>query len=73
MYSGTYYENVVVNKSINIIGEDRNTTIIDGVGSGNGVNVTADYVTISGFTVQNSGSDWPDAGIKLESVQHCRI
>jgi pectin methylesterase-like acyl-CoA thioesterase len=27
VYSGTYYENVVVNKSINLTGEDRDTTI----------------------------------------------
>ena len=30
VYSGIYYENVVINKRINLIGEDRNGTIIDG-------------------------------------------
>ncbi|MCD6573643.1 MAG: right-handed parallel beta-helix repeat-containing protein, partial [Thermoplasmata archaeon] len=73
VYSGIYYENVVINKRINLVGEDRNTTIIDGSGSGNVVEITADCVTISDFTVQNSGSNWSDAGIKLHGVQHCRI
>ena len=30
VFSGTYYENVVINKSIKLIGEDKNTTIIFG-------------------------------------------
>lgn len=65
VYSGTYYENVVVNnKSINLVGENKDTTIIDGGGTGNVVNVSSDGVTISGFTVQHSGS-WSFAGITL--------
>ncbi|KAA0007607.1 MAG: hypothetical protein FE036_03360 [Thermoplasmata archaeon] len=62
VFNGTYYENVVVNKSINLIGEDRNTTIIDGGGSGSAVTVTADGCTIKGFTVTGS-----DAGIDIRS------
>ena len=72
VYSRTYYENVIVNKSINLIGENENTTVIDGNLSGDVVKVTANYVTISRFTVQNSGN-WSNAGINLHSVQHCRI
>jgi hypothetical protein len=30
VYNGTYYENLVVNTSINLIGEDREGTIING-------------------------------------------
>ena len=63
-YSSPYYENVVVNKSINLIGENKDTTIIDGNHSGNCVYVTADYVDISGFTIQN-GKFW---GIYLETI-----
>ncbi|KAF5413826.1 MAG: Cell surface glycoprotein [Candidatus Methanophagaceae archaeon] len=61
---GTYTENVVVNRSISLIGADRNTTIIDGSGYGTVVNVTANNVNISGFTMKNSGYL---AGIKLSS------
>ncbi len=34
VYSGTYYEHINVNLAINLIGEDKNTTIIDGGGIG---------------------------------------
>ena len=53
--SSPYVENVIVNKSINLIGEDKDTTAIDGDMSGEGVYVTADWVNISGFTIQNCG------------------
>jgi len=33
IYAGTYYENVVVNKTIDLIGENTDTTIIDGGGN----------------------------------------
>jgi parallel beta-helix repeat protein len=66
VYSGTYYENVVVNKIIDLIGEYKNTTIIDGGGSGSVIFVSSDEVNISGFTVQNSSPSWFDSGIKLD-------
>ncbi len=52
--SGTYYESIIIDKPINLVGEDRDTTIIDGSGSGDVVKVTADWVNISGFTIRNS-------------------
>lgn len=51
--AGTYYENLVVDKSINLIGANRDTTIINGGGSSNGVYVSADLVNISGFRILN--------------------
>jgi parallel beta-helix repeat protein len=55
--SAPYHENIIVKKSINLIGEDRNTTIIDGGGYENVVYFRlADWVTIRGFTIQNSGT-----------------
>lgn len=73
--AGTYYENVVVNKSLAIIGEDKNTTIIDGGGVGDVVNITVDWVNINGFMIQNSGSNGPldyDTGIAIRS-NNCTI
>jgi parallel beta-helix repeat protein len=55
--NGTYYENVVVNKTISLIGEKKSTTIVDGGGDGGKstvvIGVTASDVHISGFTVRN--------------------
>jgi len=65
VYNGIYYENVVVNKTINLTGEERNSTIIDGIGIGDVVNVSADWVNISKFTIQNGGSNTRDSGIKI--------
>jgi len=56
VYNGTYYENVIVYKSINLIGENRETTIIEGNRS---VYLSVDWVNISGFTIQ--------CGIDLDS------
>ena len=58
VYNGTYYENVVVNKSINLIGEDRNSTIIDGVGIGDVITITNDNTLLKNFTIQN-GAYYP--------------
>ena len=67
--SSPYYENVVVDKSIKLIGEDKFTTVIDGNMIGDVVSVTADSVNISGFTVQNS----EDAGIKVGSSSNTMV
>ncbi|MGC9308367.1 MAG: hypothetical protein ACP5FL_06275, partial [Thermoplasmatota archaeon] len=56
--NGTYYENVIVNKTIDLIGEDRNGTIIDGGGNGNVVFTSVDWVNISDFYICNSGQTW---------------
>ncbi|UCE39136.1 MAG: right-handed parallel beta-helix repeat-containing protein [Thermoplasmata archaeon] len=73
VYSGTYYENVIVDKIINLIGEDRDTTIINASGIGDAVYVTADWVNITGFTAIGSDDEWDDGGIKLDMVRNCRV
>ena len=52
VYSGIYFEHVPVNKTLSLVGEDKNTTIVDGGGNGNVVKVTADWVNITGFSVR---------------------
>lgn len=53
--AGIYYEHVVVDKSVSLIGEDRSATVIDGDWTiGNGINVTASNVSVSGFTIRNN-------------------
>ena len=55
--SSPYYENVKVDKSITLTGEDKDTTIIDAGGSGDVINISEDDVTISGFTIQHGEWD----------------
>ena len=65
--SGIYYENITIDKSISLIGEDKNTTIIDGKNIGNVVTVTSDWVNISGFTIQNSNLNVTSFAVNIES------
>jgi parallel beta-helix repeat protein len=53
--SGLYYEHVLVNKSVSIIGENENKTIIDGYGNGTILQIEANNVSISHLTLQFSG------------------
>jgi len=52
--SSPYYERVQINKSIDLIGEDRNTTVIDANGGGVVICISSDNVSINEFTLQNS-------------------
>lgn len=64
--SSPYYEHIFIDKSINLIGEKRHSTIIDGSVSGVVVSITADRVTISRFTIQNGGFEYY-GGMKVRS------
>ena len=68
--SGIYYENLFIKKSISLIGEDKDTTIINGRAINDVVYVSSDWVNISCFTIKNSGKHgYPnfDAGVDLRS------
>jgi parallel beta-helix repeat protein len=65
--SGTYHEHVIVDVSIDVIGEQRDTTIIDAEYSGNGVYITVDHVQISGFTIQDYGACFSYGGIHVQA------
>lgn len=67
VFNGTYFENAVIDKSIILIGENKNNTIIDGRGAGNTIKVNANQVTIKNFTIQNSGLIYPLSSINLSS------
>jgi DNA-binding beta-propeller fold protein YncE len=56
VYSKTFYENVIIDKPIVLLGEDRDTTIIDGMGYDEVIKITTDHVTVSGFTLQGANS-----------------
>jgi parallel beta-helix repeat protein len=73
VFSGTYIGNVNVYKSIDFIGEDKQTTILDGNNDGHTVVVSANDVQIAGFTVSNSGNEYPDSGIYLVNVENTLI
>ena len=54
--SGTYPENVIVNKTVTIKGDSATTTIVDGGGKDMVFNVQEDNVELSDLTIRNGGS-----------------
>jgi parallel beta-helix repeat protein len=76
VYSGTYFEDVKINTSIVLHGEDKESTIIHGGGFGSGdgvILVHADNVEITGFSVRNSCPYWPGSGIRLHNNEQCIV
>ena len=51
VYNGTYHEHIVIAVNINLLGENKETTIIDGDSSGNVVKIITSNVNISEFTI----------------------
>lgn len=81
VYSGVYNDffpinpygySVLINKSINLVGENKHNTIINGTQKEDVVRVQASGVNISGFTIQNSGRD-RHAGINLIDIYYKKI
>lgn len=73
VYSGVYHEHVNVAKSIFLLGTNRDTTIIDGDGTGSVIRITADDAKVQGFAVQNGGTTFPDSGILLDESKKCSV
>jgi len=77
VWAGTYYENIIINKSVTLIGNGTKDTIINGSGIGDVVYVTANWVNISGFTIRGSGKgpmpSYYHAGIELNNVNNISI
>ena len=67
--SGTYYENPeIINKTISLIGENKDNTIIDGSQNGHVVTLSnANSTMITGFTIRNAGGTGNDCIIVSDS------
>ena len=68
--AGTYYENVVVNKTVSLTGENKERTIVDGNITGNVICVAANDVRLKGFTIQDSGHAGPNHGFYVMPNVH---
>jgi len=54
--SSPYIENLLIEKKINLVGEDKYTTIIDGDTIEDVIYVNSSHVTIDSFTIKNGGT-----------------
>ncbi|MCD6448435.1 MAG: right-handed parallel beta-helix repeat-containing protein, partial [Thermoplasmata archaeon] len=74
IYNGTYYENLYINKSINLVGESINGVIINGSGAGDVILINeTSWVNMSDFTVTYGGSLSGNAGIRVYHSTHVSI
>ncbi len=73
VYEGIYNENIKVDKTIQLIGENKNTTVIDGGSRRDVVKLTADGIIISDFTIKNGGGFGYAGGIRLDSSSNSVI
>ena len=67
VFSGTYHENLYVNKILNLIGEDRDSTIIDGENKDDVIIVFEDNVKIEKFSIRNCKNYYGFSGVNLDS------
>ena len=70
VWGGTYYENIAIDKTINLTGNGSGTTTIDGGGSGDVVRITEDWVNLSGFKITGSKKGDQYAGLKITSYEN---
>jgi len=70
VFNGTYCENIVIYLSIKLEGEDKDNTIIDGMGQGSVAKITSDLVTFIRFTIKNSGNNPSDSGLSIHSEKN---
>jgi parallel beta-helix repeat protein len=63
--SAPYLESIIINVSIHLLGENRNTTSIEG--GNHAVSIYVNGVTVSGFRVSNVGDFWNCCGFYVIS------
>ena len=71
--AGIYFEHVLVNKTIALVGAGANVTFVDGGNNGTVITVVASNVTINGFTLRNSGYGWTMQGVYVHNADNCSI
>jgi len=57
VYAGEYNERLTINHKLDLFGEDKNITIINGGNLGDIITINAEYTNISHFTICDSGDD----------------
>jgi len=76
VYSGVYFERIVVNKTVSLNGEKGKLVLVWGNEKGDVVRISADWVNLTGFTVIRSGEDptgYGYSGIELSGASSCYI
>ncbi len=74
--SSPYYEHVRINVTLALLGQNRDTTVIDGGGHGDVLTVNRTGVAVAGFTIQRSEDGIvihaPNVIIQDSTLKNCR-
>jgi nitrous oxidase accessory protein len=74
VYSGIYLENLDIEKDgIGLIGEDKNTTILDGKKENDVIRISGNYTYIEEFTLQNSSDMHVGIAVQILMYPPCNI
>jgi parallel beta-helix repeat protein len=73
VWAGIYYETVIVNKTVSLIGNGSSYSTIDGNQMETVVLITTDLVNLSGFKIMDGSTGLLKAGIHLNNVLDCNI
>ena len=65
VYNGVYNERLIVDKSVSLVGDGKEETIIDGQEKGDVVVISAEWVNVSGFGVTGSGDAF--SGLRVQA------
>ena len=68
IYNGTYHEHLEINKSVSLVGQSPDITIIDGDGLGTIIHISTENASISGFTIRNG-----EIGIHLQNCSNANV
>jgi parallel beta-helix repeat protein len=77
VYRGVYNESVGIDRSVFLVGEDRDSTVINGQNTNFVVSMMTDGISISGFTIKSGLENVVGAGIRMVSsrntLSNCRV
>ncbi|HEC94349.1 MAG TPA: hypothetical protein ENI45_00095 [Thermoplasmatales archaeon] len=57
VYNGTYRENIIIDRSIELLGESKSGTVIDARNISYGASIRSSNVRLKGFTITNGSSE----------------
>ena len=73
-YSSPYNENILIDKTIILVGEDRDSTVIDGGSSGNTIEISSDNSVIRDFSItEGSNGIYMDANCEYNNINNNTI
>jgi parallel beta-helix repeat protein len=67
VFPGTYHEHIVITTPVHLIGNNKDSTIIDGDNEEYVVILDAGNSILSGFMITHSGRTFPEAGVYVKS------